>query len=84
MMNLKKMPKRYSKGNPTTGETGLSLEAGTVFISGAMLLRWSSRMAAMVGSASFWMVNWPLCTPVEALREDLTALVGPLHTAINP
>lgn len=80
MMNHKRMPKRSSRGNLTTGETGPSSEAGTAFISGVMQLLWSFPMAAMVGSASSWMVNWPPCTPVEAQRVALTAQVGLLHT----
>lgn len=80
MMNHKRMPKRSSRGSPTTGETGPSSEAGTAFISGVMQLLWSSPMEAMVGSASSWMVNWPPCTPVEAQRVALTVQVGPLHT----
>ena len=29
-------------------------------------------MAAMAGSGSFWMANWPPCTLVAVLREDQT------------
>lgn len=76
MMNHKKMPKRSTRGSPTTGETGPSSEAGTAFISGVTQLLWSSPMEAMVGSVSSWMVNWPPCTPVEAQRVALTARVG--------
>lgn len=80
MMNHKRMPKRSSRGSLTTGETGPSSEAGTAFISGVMQLLWSFPMAAMVGSALSWMVNWLLCTPVEAQRVALTARVGLLQT----
>lgn len=79
MMNHKRMPKRSSRGSLTTGKTGPSSEAGTAFISGVMQLLWSFPMAAMVGSASSWMVNWPPCTPVEAQRVDLTAQVDLLQ-----
>lgn len=79
MMNHKRMPKRSTRGSPTTGEIGPSSEAGTAFIYGVMQLLWSSPMEAMVGSASSWMVNWQPCTPVEAQRVALTALVGLLQ-----
>lgn len=66
---------RSSRGSRITGGTGPSSEDVTVSTFGQMLLRWSSPMAPMAGSASSWMESWPPCTPVEVQRVDQTVLV---------
>ena len=40
-------------------------------------------MAVMVGFGSFWMENLPPCTPVAALKGDLTHLVSTNHLLVH-
>ena len=70
------MPGKSCKASLITGRTGVWPGAGTVSTSGVRPLPWNSLMAAMAGSGSYWMVNWPPCIPVAALKEALTVQVN--------